>query len=211
MEKVVENGVITPCRMRVRLTFLTPILGSGNANPKIHEDFIASKSANKDKIAEEVEAIEDSVEDSIEKNRTVFSRMEDGTPCLWDYQIRGFFKHACGVMKKVPGSASASVKAHKKTVDDAVLIEERKIPIKFEGEITSNQRPLRASTPLGERVCLADSEQLPESSTAEFTILYLYPDLKDKIKEWLNYGYFQGIGQWRGSGRFGSFTWEEIN
>lgn len=193
--------------MRVRLTFINPILGSANANKEIHTDFIASKAPDKKSMKEEIEAI--GVEAVEEKTMTVFPRMEDGTPCLWNYQIKGFFKNACGTLRNADGTESAKIKAYKKFIDGLVFINERKIPLIFEGKIENLQRPLRASTPQGERVALANSEMLPAGTTCEFTIKTLKEDLMYTIKEWLDYGELNGIGQWHNSG-CGAFIWEEV-
>lgn len=193
--------------MKVRLTFINPILGSANSNKEIHSDFIASKAPDAKSMKEEIEAIGvDAVE---EKQMTVFPRLEDGTPHLWDYQIRGFFKHACGMLKNADGTESSKIKAYKKFIDGLVFVNERKIPLIFDGEIQNLQRPLRASTMQGERVALANSEMLPEGTTCEFTIKTLKGDLIPTIKEWLDYGELNGLGQWHNSGA-GAFKWEEI-
>ena len=62
----------------------------------------------------------------------------------------------------------------------------------------------------GERVALATSEMLPAGTTCEFTIKTLKADLLPTIKEWLDYGALNGLGQWHNSGA-GAFEWEEIN
>lgn len=33
---------------------------------------------------------------------TVFPRDKDGTPFIWDYQMKGMFKDACGGLRSVP-------------------------------------------------------------------------------------------------------------
>ena len=71
------------------------------------------------------------------------------------------------------------------------------------------QRPLRASTPQGERVSIAISESIAAGAQVEFTIQCFVEDDIDLVREWLDYGRFNGIGQWRNSGK-GRFTWEEI-
>ena len=194
--------------MRVRLTFINPILGSANSNKDIHSDFIASKAPDAKSMEEEIEAI--GVEGVEAKAMTVFPRMEDGTPHLWNYQIRGFFKHACGMLRNADGTESSKIKAYKKFIDGLVFVEERKIPLVFEGEVQNLQRPLRASTMQGERVALATSEMLPAGTMCEFTIKTLKADLLPTIKEWLDYGALNGLGQWHNSGA-GAFEWEEIN
>ena len=193
--------------MKVRLTFTNPILGSASGNPELHSEFIASNAPDAKSREEEIEAI--GVEEVEKKEMTVFPRTEDGQPCFWDYQIRGFFKHACGMLKLVDGKRSAKIKAYKKYIDGLVFVNERKIPIKFEGEIGNLQRPLRGQTAQGERIALANSELIPAGASCEFTVRVLMDDLMDTVREWLDYGQYNGLGQWRNAS-YGTFTWEEI-
>lgn len=144
-----------------------------------------------------------------EKSMTIFPRLDDGTPFLYDYQIKGFFKDTCGGLRKVKGSSSSKIKAYKKEIDKLIFPEPRTIPILFDGEIKECQRPLRAQTAQGERVSLAMSEEIPAGATCEFTVVCLCDDHIDVVRDWLDYGRFSGIGQWRNSGK-GRFRWEEI-
>ena len=193
--------------MKVRITFIEELLGTASNDPEIHSEFIASKGPNAKAREEEIEAL--GVDEVIEKSKTVFPRDENGNPIMWDYQIKGFFKDAAGMLRKVPGKVSAGIKAYKKEIDGLIFVEERKIPIIFEGEIGSCQRPLRAQTAQGERISLANSETIPAGATMEFTITCLNPKLEDAVREWLDYGRLRGLGQWRNSGK-GRYVWEEI-
>ena len=193
--------------MKVRLTFFEPILGTASGNKELHSEYIASKAPDAKTKAEEVEALgADEVE---KKEMTVFPRMEDGTPFLYDYQIKGFFKHACSMLKNVPGTESSKIKAYKKYIDGLVFVEERQIPLAFEGEVGNLQRPLRAQTPQGERVALANSETCPAGTEIEFTVNCLKEDLISAVCEWLDYGKLNGLGQWHNGG-FGRFTWTNV-
>lgn len=193
--------------MKVRLEFFEEILGSANANPKIHEEFIASNAPDAPSRKEEVEAI--GVEAEVEKTQTVFPKDEEGRPFLWDYQVRGFFKSAAQAMAYMGGKHK--LPAYKKKIDLLVFIKERKIPyILPKGESIGNcQRPLRGQTAQGERVSLANSETLPAGTTVEFTIEVLEDSLMNHVIEWLDYGEYNGFGQWRNSGK-GRFTWHDI-
>lgn len=140
---------------------------------------------------------------------TVFPRTEDGTPFLYDYQIKGFFKDTCGGLRKVKGTASEKIKAYKKEIDKLIFPEPRVIPLEFDGPVGECQRPLRAQTAQGERVSLAMSEEIPAGATCEFRVVCLCDDHEKAVREWLDYGRFSGIGQWRNSGK-GRFVWEEL-
>lgn len=193
--------------MRVRVTLLEELLGTASNNAQIHEEFIASKAPDAKNREEEIAAI--GVDAEVEKSMTVFPRDENGKPFFWDYQIRGFFKDACGMLRKVTGTKSSGLKAYKKEIDGLIFINERRIPINFDGEIGNCQRPLRAQTAQGERISLANSETIPAGATMEFTIQCLVDADMAAVIEWLDYGKLRGLGQWRNSGK-GRFSWEVI-
>ena len=140
---------------------------------------------------------------------TVFPRDENGNPIFWDYQVKGFFKDACGMLRKVSKTKSSGIKAYKKQIDGLIFIQERKIPFVYDGNIGNCQRPLRAQTAQGERISLANSETIPAGATLEFTVECLVDSDMDAVREWLDYGRLRGLGQWRNSGK-GRFTWEEV-
>lgn len=193
--------------IKVKLTFLEEVLGTASADKEIHDKFIAANAPDAPSRKEEIEAL--GVEEVTEKSMTVFPRNTEGKPIFWDYQIKGFFKDACGMLRKVPNSASSKIKAYKKEIDGLIFVKEREIPIIFDGEIGSCQRPLRAQTAQGERVALANSETVPAGSTIEFTIQLMCDTHEKAVREWLDYGVFRGIGQWRNSGK-GKFEWSEV-
>jgi hypothetical protein len=61
----------------------------------------------------------------------------------------------------------------------------------------------------GERVSLAMSEQIPAGASVVFDVVCLCDAHEAVVREWLDYGRYSGIGQWRNSGK-GRFVWEEI-
>ncbi len=194
-------------KLKVRLTLIEEMLGTSPANKKLYSNYIASKAPKPEEIMdEELEALPKNETE----NMTVFPRTADDKPFTFDYQIRGFLKEACGIMKQIPGTKSSKVKANKKKVDNYISAEPRQIVWDTHGMKTDEcERPLRASTPMGERTALAKSETVPAGSTCEFEIICLIDDDIDLVKELLNYGAFKGLGQWRNSGK-GRFEWEEI-
>jgi len=207
--------------IKIRITFTTPVLGSAPSDPDIYSQYIASNAPDAPNKQEEIEAL--GTEEVERKGKTVFLRDEDGNPLLWDYQIRGFFKHACGILKLLgEKNASASIKAHKKYIDGMVFVYGpdkdgnlnadaalRKIPISYDGEMDNLQRSLRAETAQGPRISLANSEMIHEGATAEFVIRLLNDKLEKAVYEWLDFGKYNGLGQWR-NGSYGRFTYEII-
>lgn len=193
--------------LKVRLTFTAPILGTSPNNKDIYRDFIGTKAPDPTTVEDEVDAI--GVGGVVEKCKTIFPKLDDGTPFFYDYQIKGFFKDTCGGLRKVSDTASSKIKAFKKEIDKLIFPEPRCIPIHFDGEMGECQRPLRAQTAQGERIGLAISEQIPAGATCKFSIVCLCDDHEKAVREWLDYGKYSGMGQWRNSG-MGRFKWEEI-
>lgn len=197
-------------KAHIKITFTDDLLGTSSGNPELHREFIASKAPDAQKMEEEVAALGvDAVE---EKTMTVFPRLANDVPFLYDYQIRGFFKEICGAMRAIAGTKSSKVKAYKKKVDNTIFVEPREIPLDLHGmKIENCQRPLRASTMQGERIALANSEVCPQGTTCEFDVICMVDEDIEMLNEWLDYGKYKGLGQWcnSGKGRF-VYTFQEL-
>lgn len=194
--------------IKVRLTLTEDLLGTASGNKELYADYIATKAPNADMVEQEIEDFDPDL--AMEKAMTIFPRKADGTPFLYDYQFKGFLKDSAGVLRKVSGTACSKVKAYKKEIDGLVFPRPRKIEIKLAGEMGVCERPLRAQTPMGERVALSISESIPAGSTLEFEIGYMTDNMKELVMECLDYGALRGLGQWRNSGK-GRFTYEILS
>ena len=191
--------------MKIKITFIEPLLGTLSGNPEIAEEFIVSKHPDG---PQDDELHTDSPEGDVEKSSTIFPR-EDSKPFLWDYQIKGFFKDACGMLRRVSGTKSSKLTAYKKIIDGIIFVGPRKIFIDVVGDITWCERPLRGQTAQGERISLARSESIPVGSSITFDVTCLDEKHEEHVKEWLDYGALRGIGCWRNSGK-GRFSWSEL-
>lgn len=195
----------------IKTTFIEESLGLSPAKDDIYEKFIVSNAP--DAKTREEEISEKGTDDVIKEGRTIFIKDTDGNPMFYDYQIRGFFKDACSALRRFGDkedmakySNAKDMRAYKKVIDGAIFVYPRHIRINLNGEMGVCERPLRASTAQGERIALASSETVPAGSTMTFQIMC--PDKYEKVvKEWLNYGMFKGISQWRNSGK-GRFIYD---
>lgn len=206
--------------INVRITFTEGILGTAPNNEEIYRDYIASKAPDASTIEEEIEAV--GLTAYTEKGMTIFSRDLEGNPAIYDYQIKGFFKDACSMLNRLTkkdaetgkkGAAvneSSKLKMYKKAIDGLIFVAPRMIPIQHEGEISVLQRPLRVMTMQGERVGLAISEEIAAGAKIEFTIELFDDSHEGAVLEWLDYGKFRGIGQWRNSGK-GRFVYDILD
>lgn len=204
--------------IKVKITFVESALGTAPNDEDLYRNFIGSKAPDAESLEEEVAAL--GADAVAEKGMTVFPRNKAGQPIFWDYQIKGFFKDSCQMLGRVGGkdengkkrkvNESSKMTAYKKIIDGLIFVYPRQIPIQMAGDMSVCQRSLRAQTMQGERVTLAMSEECPAESSITFTVSCLSPEHAAAVREWLNYGFLRGLGQWRNSGR-GKFVWEELD
>lgn len=156
---------------------------------------------------------------------TGFHTDEEGI-FFYNYMLIGNIKSNL----KLLGDSNAipAIRAFKKASDICIAIEPRRIrfyedkkPIankefyKKDGNtyrlvkpISTMERPLRASTPQGERVTLTRSDIVETGTRFEFSIKLfrnnygLTPEILIKA---IKAGEIHGLGQWRGSGGYGTF------
>ena len=199
--------------MKIRITLTEEVLGSSPSNEELLAAYIASKAPTDDLTAQEVDNIK---AQAAEERTTIFPKTADGTPFIYDYQIKGMFKDSCKALATAGkagypgGKHCAALKAYKKAIDGLIFVSPREIPYNLHGlKMGFCERPLRAQTPMGERVSIAKSETVPAGSTIEFEVTCLDQKLEDVVRECFDYGTLRGLGQWRDSGK-GRFTWEEL-
>ena len=124
----------------VKLVLTTEILGTV-PDKGIYKDHIAN-----DLPEEQLEEELETVPENLDKGWTGF-HTTDGTPFLYDYVIKGFFKDACGMLRRCVGTESSKLRAYKKVVDGVVFIAPRKILLNLNGlEMGTNERPIRIDT-----------------------------------------------------------------
>lgn len=187
---------------RLKVVFLTPVLGSQPGDPEIASAFIARR-----KGLETLPGREDEyLEDSIDRGTTRFYRVSEDSeePALLNYQVLGFLKEAGHILNSRLGPKQLRAK-----VGNQVFVSPRIIPLKGYDEIDYLERPLRTSGAGGPRVTLARSEMLPEGTWFTCGLEVLEGEITGEIlRDLLEYGYYRGIGQWRGSGAYGTFRSE---
>ena len=200
----------------IHIEFIDDVLGTAPGDPDIHGSYVSSKAPDAATKEEEIAAIGE--DEFRAKGKTIFPTDESGNPIFWNYQIKGFFKSACAAQRGLSGSKSSKVKAYKKKIDlgifgfpDADDPSSRAIKIHMtKAGVGECQRPLRAETMQGPRVAIADSDSIEKGSWIEFDVVMLDDGDWPLVSEWLDYGKFNGLGQWRNSGK-GAFVWHEIN
>lgn len=195
--------------LTVEATFLEPVLGTLPGNPHQLLEHVLNHCPD-ELVQEQLEAAPEPDEE-MHKLSTFFPRDEYG-PLLWDYQVRGNIKSAmlaailsdewtAEALKKI----GISKWTYKRAVDLLVFVRPRKIRLVTKGEASFLERPIRIEPPKGlPRVALARSEMLPAGTTFSFRLELRNENLEDLVRWCLDYGRYNGLGQWR-NGSYGQY------
>lgn len=181
----------------IKIRLIEKLLGTVPKDKEIYTNFVLSKSPDKDILETE------SVQQIEEKGWTGFHQDEKGL-FLFDYLVKGFLKASATVLKD-----SLKIKNLKSKIDSHVFVFPRKIYLNQEAPDGIFERPLRAETMQGPRVCLARSDYVKEGTEFEITIRVLpHKEITpETICSLLKYGALKGLGQFR-NGSFGRFEFE---
>lgn len=179
-----------------RIELLENMLGTIPKDKEIYKTYIESQ---KPIVIKEDETI--TVEEIEEKGWTGFHKDETKGLFILDYLFKGFLKHAGNVLKDIVG-----VKALKSKITDFVYVAPRRIYLGKAEPDGVFERPLRAQTPQGERVCLARSDYVLAGTQFVVSIgLLKHKELDwNKVDALLEHGMLMGLGQFR-NGSFGRF------
>jgi hypothetical protein len=183
----------------VKVQLTTDLLGTIPMNKEIYSTYIESlRPVEKN---EEGEPEVENVEEREERGWTTFMKDENGF-FVYDYYIKGFFKHAATVLKEDLG-----IKNLRSKISDLLFVSPRIIYLDCKIPDLVVERSLRAQTAQGPRITLAKSDAIKAGKIISFdvTVFVGKGELKGEIVgKLLEYGAFQGFGQFRngGYGRF---------
>lgn len=192
-----------PCVVLPVMIQLANEMLATNPNKDLAKEVLEHKRVDALTKTEEIEAI--GMAAVAAKGMCVFGRDEDGVPFTFHHMFYGFLKNAAACCHDMPGVLTSKLKAYKQATNRFVKVGPRRIywyngvtgALITNDDIGACSRPLRANTPMGEVTAVANSETIPSGSVARFDVVCLKPALIPMVKEWLAYGIYRGLGQWR--------------
>ena len=213
-------------KLDIQITLTAPMLGTVPGNDEIAKEYIVDNVIKNNTVKEAMQKADEEVQtlpkidpdDELSKGTTFFHRDEANKPFVYSYIMKGFFKSACDTQIDTGCFTKEELKvlkltrySYKSTINKLIYVGPRRLMLEnCPQELPFVERPLRAETMRGDRVCLARSEAAPEGTVIRCQIETLNDKLLDTIKYWLDLGAkFGGLGQWRSS-HYGSFIWEEV-
>lgn len=196
--------MLNETKYRLEVTFTAPVLGS-QPQRDVATEYLAGKHPDKAIPEEELATLEE----HLERGTTAFHKV-DGCPVFWNYQVKGFLKEVGLTFNARP--EVGGVKNLRSKINNEVFVFPRLIHLEIpQGSgVTFLERPLRAMTAQGPRTAVVRSEQLPEGTKFSCEIAVLKDTVTEGLlRSLLDYGKYQGFGQWR-NGSWGTFTYELI-
>lgn len=227
-----DKGITPDFEAKVRIKLIEPMLGTVPTDREVYSDHIvgrlrkelAKKSLEEEtrKRYEEALAVAEreeteTVEETEEKGFTSFHKDETtGEFFIYDYMIRGFLKAAAGALKdklktKKADGGDEAFGNYKGRIDSFVFIDPRRIMLGKKEADGVLERPLRAETAQGPRVCLAKSDMIAAGTEFEFGVKVLSKAKvsEHQLTEMFRYGIHKGLGQFR-NGSYGRFVFKML-
>jgi hypothetical protein len=183
----------------IELRLEEDMLGTTPASKDIYTKFIASKAPTPEDAEEEIAT----VQDLAERGYTTFMRDDDG-PFIYNLMIKGFLKEAARATKQF-----GPLKQLKDKFERFTMVNPRKIRLpEVAGQL---ERPLRAQTAQGPRVCLVKSDYVKAGTVLKFKLFVMEQSgiTEACLAEVLSYGQLQGLGCWR-SGSYGTVSVQKL-
>jgi hypothetical protein len=169
-------------------------------------------------------AVDEDMIDLIDKGTMIFPKDEDGNPCFFGYQWKGFLKEKIqGGLNRDQGISGPDgeiigwlkdVKNRLQGISQDVTIVDKLNPIYMkEGDIvTINQHPIHFDSRVNygtKDTAIVSCEEIPEGAYTEVTFRVERKGWFPIIKYCLEAGAITGTGSRRGDG-FGTFVFEEV-
>ena len=227
-----SKGITPEYQVAVRVKLVEPMLGTVPTDREVYSDHIigrlrkeiAKKSIDPDLKVKYQEALAvaereetETIEETEEKGFTSFHKDEKtGELFLYDYMIRGFLKAAAGALKerfktKKDNGGEEAFGNYKGRIDSFVFVEPRRIMLGKTEADGVLERPLRAETAQGPRVCLAKSDLISAGTEFQFAVKTLSKAKvsEAQLRELFRYGMHKGLGQFR-NGSYGRFVFKML-
>jgi hypothetical protein len=185
---------------QLKLIFTAPVLGT---QPSLEASFYVARRTGHSFDEDELATLS-----QVEQQATRFHRLPGEIPALMSYHLLGFFKEAG---KALNGRVTGQVRNLRAKVSQLLSVSPRLIALHPPqgAAIEFFERPLRTEVNGMPRVAIARSELLPEGTWLACGLEVIHSELGEEvIRDLLDYGFTHGLGQWRGSGAFGTFRYE---
>lgn len=214
-------------KYNVVIELTTEMLGTVAANKEVFEKFILQKKRDEMEKNEkkgkpltfepteaDLQAEIETIQEVEENGYTVFMADKEKGLFLYDYLVKGFIRYAGNALKDIveTGKKEPGIAALKSKLTDFCFVFPRMIFLNKQEPDGVRERPLRANTAKGPRNSLARSDKVNAGLRIHFQI-GLLPHKEVSwavIRQILEYGELQGLGQWRngGYGRFKLVSFE---
>ena len=164
------------------------------------------------------------ISDDEHPEKMLFHR-EEGEPCLPSYNVKGFFKEACRVLRKTSGTSSDvrityvnqegdRIRANIfRVIDSMISVRPRHLIMNLPNNhpaLSVIDRKVTMTSTGGRRHATIQWETAPIGTQITFEVECMVPEHLEVVIEWLDSGEYHGLGPARNSG-MGRFSYEILD
>lgn len=212
IESMLEVDILTYETIKFSAVLIEPLLGTVPKDKELFTNFIAEKMGNfqgtKLKTMEDFEEELETVPEG--RGETGFHKDDDGV-FIYNYMMLGNLK--TNIKMLIDNGAIKKITNYKKACDLYIEIFPRRIRFHRDSVLIkeaegSLERSLRAVTPRGPRTFLTKSEMILEGARFSFQVKILKNVnglTPEAVIEAVKIAKIHGMGQWRGSGKYGKY------
>jgi hypothetical protein len=206
--------------MNVRIILTKELLAMSPGTQNLYADFIAGHAIDAQTREDEVNTL--GAQEVTTKGRSVFDIING--KLVWpSRRWLGYFKAKTGADRKDDEAIVCDLSSYKGVFDENVSFTAEyfpvKLPLSAEGKTGICDRTMPGDG-FKRPTSIKSSQTAPAGTITSFTVQTNVKtvgkkgsemDFLDVLRECLDAGEFSGTGEWRGSGKKGTFIWEEVS
>ena len=206
--------------MNVRIILTKELLAMSPGDQNLYANFIAGHAIDAATREDEVNSL--GAQEVTTKGRSVFDIING--KLVWpSRRWLGYFKSKTGADRRDDEAKVCDLSSYKGVFDENISFTAEYFPVKLpksaEGKTGICDRTLPGDG-YNRQTSIKSSQTAPAGTITSFTIQTNVKtvgkkgcemDFFDILRECLDAGAFSGTGEWRGSGKKGTFLWEEIS
>lgn len=206
--------------MNVRVIFVKQVLAMSPGDKDLYANFIAQHAIDAAQREDEINTL--GVKEVITKGRSVFDRING--QIVWpSRRWLGFFKSRMKAQRQDTESDLCAMTSYTSKLDENISFGAEWYPVKIpkDGKITICDRTIPGDG-FKRETSIKSSEAAPAGTIMNFRVQTNIHNIGSKtkgveltfleaIRQCLDAGIKYGTGEWRGSGKQGTFVWEELD
>lgn len=217
-----ERYIYDPAKrhMNCQVIFICELLAASAGDKNIFANFIADHAIDAKTREDEVNAV--GVREVVTKGRSIFDYV-NGQICWPSHRWLGYFKAKTGADRRDDETIVYDLSSYKGILDENTFFTAKNYPLIMPESANDKTGTCDRAMPgdgFKRPTSIKSSETVPPGTVTSFVVQTNVKnvgkkgeekDYLDVLRECMDAGALSGTGEWRGSGKKGTFLWEELD